>query len=127
MLKPSDLINQMWGREVVDRAIPITLKPNRLYALPKKLDLYIGLPQALSIRVSLESNEGFTNNTSDQQNIVLLNGLENPSLFELEDVYSYPLGVFNYIRITFLNMFDKSFCISNNLIHASVITDNTNE
>ena len=80
----------------------------------------------MSIRVSLESNEGFTNNTSDYQNIIFLNGLENPTFSELEDVYNHSSGVFNYIRITFLNMFDKPFCISNNLIHASVITDNTN-
>ena len=126
MLNPSDLINQMWGRESIDRASPITLKPNRLYTLPHKMDLYIGLPKVLSIRVSLEPNEGFANNTTDHQNIVFLNGLENPCLFELEDVYSHPLGVFNYIRITFLNMFDNFFCISNNLIHVSVIIDNTN-
>ena len=80
----------------------------------------------MSIRVSLEPNEGFANNTIDHQNIVFLNVLENRSLFELEDVYSHPLGVFNYIRITFLNMFDNFFCISNNLIHVSVIIDNTN-
>ena len=48
MLNPSDLINRMWGRETVDRAIPITLKPNHLYTIPHTLDLYIGLPKALS-------------------------------------------------------------------------------
>ena len=74
MLNPSDLINRMWGCETVDRAIPITLKPNHLYTIPHTLDLYIGLPKALSIRVSLESNEGFTNNTSDYQNKIFLNG-----------------------------------------------------
>ena len=49
MLKSSDLINQMWGREAIDRASPITLKPSRLYTLPHKMDLYIGLTKVLSI------------------------------------------------------------------------------
>ena len=126
MLTPSDLTSRMWVCETGDRATPVILKPDRLYTLPNKLDLYISLPKALSIRLSLESNEGYTNNTSDHQNIVFLNGLENVSFFELEDVYNHSIGLFNYIRITFLNMFDKPFCISNNLINASVITDNTN-
>ena len=78
------------------------------------------LPKALSIRLSLESNEGYTNKTSDHQNIVFLNWLENVSFFEVAYVYNHSTGIFNYIRITFLNMFNKPFCVSNNMIHAYI-------
>ena len=123
-LCPPDLMKRMWGCETEERAPPIILKPDRLHTLPNKLDLYISLPKALSIRLSLESNEGYTNKTSDHHNIVFLDGLENVSFFELEDIYNHSTGIFNYIRITFLNVFNKPFCVSNNVIHASIITNN---
>ena len=80
----------------------------------------------MSIRVSLEPHYGFTNTINDHQNIVFLSDSENPPVIEFEDKYSHNSGIFNYIRITFSDIFKKSFCINNHAIYVSFIIENEN-
>ena len=59
-----------------------------------------------------------------KKNIVFLSDSENPHVIEFEDKYSHNSGIFNYIRITFSDVFKKSFCINNHAIYVSFIIEN---
>jgi hypothetical protein len=125
-ITPSSLIRQIWGCEDDKENNSIILKPGKPYTFPREIDFHVGIPKVLSIRASLEPHYGFTNTINDHQNIVFLSDSENPPVIEFEDKYSHNSGIFNYIRITFSDIFKKSFCISNNAIYVSFIIENEN-
>ena len=70
-------------------------------------------------KLSFECTEGTrANQIASHQHIVFLDEGENPSLFELEEKYVHPSGIFNYVRITVVNVFDEQFLMSYNVIYA---------
>ena len=112
------------GCEDNEKNSSILLKPGKTHTFPQKIDLYAGIPKVLSIRISLESNQGYVNTMNDHQNIVFLTNCENPHVIELEDKYCHNPGVFNYIRVTFTDVFKKSFYVNNRNIYISIIIEN---
>ena len=123
-ITPTSLISQIWGYEDNEKINSIILKPGKSYTFPREVNLHVGTPKVLSIRVSLESNYGFANTINDHQNIVFLSDSENPHVIEFEDKYSHNSGIFNYIRITFSDIFKKSVCINNHAIYVYFIIEN---
>ena len=63
---PTQLISQIWGCEDNEKNSSILLKPGKTHTFPQKNDLYAGIPKVLSIRISLESNQGYVNTMNDQ-------------------------------------------------------------
>ena len=123
-INPTELISQIWGCGDNEKNNSIILKPGKSYTFPRKINLYVGIPKVLSIRVSLESNHGFANTINDHQNIVFLSNSENPHVIEFEDKYCHSPGTFNYIRVTVTDVFKKSFCINNQAIYTSFVIEN---
>ena len=84
-------------------------------------------PNCLSFDLSFDCTQASKPNQKDaQQHIVFLSDGENPSLFELEEKYSHHPGIFNYVKITISNVFDDSFLLRSNIIHASLLLNKIN-
>ena len=123
-INPTELISHIWGCGDNEKNNSIILKPGKSYTFPRKINLYVGIPKVLSIRVSLESNHGFANTINDHHNIIFLSNSENPHVIEFEDKYCHSPGTFNYIRVTVTDVFKKSFCINNQAIYTSFVIEN---
>ena len=78
-------------------------------------------PKCLSFALSFNCTQASETNQKDtHQHIVFLTDGENPNLFELEEKYCHRPGIFNYVKITITNIFDDSFLLCSNIIHASL-------
>ena len=126
-LIPTKALMLMIGCDVSRHFYPIMLKPSRVHTLPNKFDMCILFPKCLSFALSFNCTQASETNQKDtQQHIVFLTDGENPNLFELEEKYCHRPGIFNYVKITITNIFDDSFLLCSNIIHASLSSNKVN-